>query len=155
MRSCLLFLLFGLCSLCYAGILPDAQREELASRVLQNFWGRAKLSNGEFAQPSSEAERNTVPVSKAIANRSFDVGEISGLGEWCKLDWESNYLSLTKAARGKGLNDKQVAFISFLHGAAQGRVFSAMSKTSPCSEQERIKVEQMLNQAKERGLNGT
>lgn len=155
MRSYFLLLLPILCNLCYAGVLPDAQRDELSSRVLQGFWGRAKLSNGELAQPASEAERNTVPVSKAIENRSLDAGEISGLGEWCKLNWEANYFSLTKAARGKGLNDKQVAFVSFLHGAAQGRVFSAMSKSSPCLEQERSKVQQMLNQSKARGLDGT
>ena len=154
-RSCLLLLLCVLCGLSYAGVLPDAQREELTALVLQNFWGRAKLSNGEFAQPSSEAERNTVPISKAVANRALDAGEISGLGEWCRLDWESHYRSLTKATRGKGLNDKQVAFVSFLHGAAQERVFSAMSNTSPCSEAARIKVEQMLDKSKARGLDGT
>jgi len=139
---------------CHAAVLSDSERERLVSQALQQFWGRAIQANGQFIQPSSEAERNTVPVSKTIVNRAFDVGEISGLGQWCGLDWEANYFALTKSARNKGLSDTQVAFISFLHGAAQGRISSAMEKTSPCNEGERSKVRQMLEKSKARGLNG-
>lgn len=152
MRLYLLLFFSVLSSLCNAGLLPDAQREKLSSVILQNFWGRAKLSNGEFAQPSSVKERNSIPISKSLTNRALDAGEISGLGEWCKLDWKSNYFSLTKAARSKGLNDKQIAFISFLHGAAQENIFSMMSTSTPCSEKERINVEKMLNQSKALGI---
>lgn len=148
-----LFLLLA-CGLTHAGILPEQQREELLSVVLQNFWGKAKLSNGRFAQPASEAERTTVPVSSAVANRAFDVGEVSGLAEWCALDWQSNYAALTRSARGRGFSDKQVAFVSFLHGAAQGRIVSAMSKSGACSAQDRAKVEQFLNRSKAQSLDG-
>lgn len=51
--------------------------------------------------------------------------------------------------------DTQVAFVSFLHGAAQGRVASAMSKSPPCNERARGKVQQMLEKSKVRGLDGT
>lgn len=151
--------LLSLCLACFfsaaqAGILPDAQREELLSLVLQNFWGKAKLANGEFAQPASAAERTTVPVARAVANRAFDVGEVSGLAEWCGLDWQTNYAALTRSARARGFSDKQVAFVSFLHGAAQGRIAAAMARSGSCKEQEKAKVEQLVNQSRARGLDG-
>ncbi|MBI2305903.1 MAG: hypothetical protein HYU78_01240 [Rhodocyclales bacterium] len=154
MRKCTLPLLALLVAAAQAdaGILPEAQRENLISRVFQNFWGRAKLANGEFAQPATEQERNTVPVAKAVAHRALDTGEISGLAEWCGLDWQPNYLSLSKAARRKGLNEKQVAFVSFLHGAAQGNVSAAMAKSAPCKNEERLRVERLINQSQLRGL---
>jgi hypothetical protein len=83
----------------------------------------------------------------------MDAGEFSGLGEWCKLDWQSHYFALTKAARAKGLTDKQVAFVSFLHGAAQGRVASAMA-SSACTGEDRARVEQLMSRSKARGLEG-
>ena len=154
MRNWILVLAIA-CGHAHAGILADKEREELIAVVLKNFWGRAKLSNGQLAQPGSEEERTTVPISKAAANRALDAGEVSGLGEWCKLDWEPNYFSLTKAARSRGFNDKQVAFASFLHGAAQGRIASAMAKAGPCKDEDRMKIERLLNQSRDKGLEGT
>ena len=153
MRNWILVLAVA-CSHVSAGMLPDKAREELIALVLKNFWGKAKLSTGQFAQPSSEEERTTIPISKAVAYRALDAGEISGLGEWCKLDWESNFLSLTKAARSRGLNDKQVAFASVLHGTAQGRVASAMTRSGACNDQDRARAERLLNQSRVRGLEG-
>ncbi|WP_432719609.1 hypothetical protein R0381_000253 [Jeongeupia wiesaeckerbachi] len=155
MRNLVLPLLLAfLCGASHAGILSEPQREEFVSLVLQNFWGKAKLSNGQFAQPASERERTTVPIPKAVITRSFDAGEVSGLAEWCSLDWQSNYAALTKGARDRGFGDKQVAFVSFLHGAAQARIASAMSNSGACSAQDREKIEKWLDQSKRRGLDG-
>ena len=153
MHRCLLIFFF-IGTVCEAALLPESQREDLSRAVLKNFWGNAKLSNGDFVQPSSESERNTPPVSNSVATRALDAGEISGLGEWCKLDWKSHYFSMTKAARSKGMVDKQIAFVSFLHGAAQERMFSTMAKTSSCDEQYRGKVQRMLDQSTVRGFAG-
>lgn len=49
------------------------------------------------------------------------------------------------------MSDKQVAFVSMLHGAAQGIVSSAMADSS-CSKEERTKVKGMLNKSKGLGL---
>ena len=151
-RIALLLSLIMFSGFSLAGVLSEAQREELLSLVLQNFWGKARLSNGQLVQPASEAERATVPISKTVVNRSFDIGEVSGLAEWCNLAWQSNYFALTKAARSRGFSDKQIAFVSFLHGAAQGRIASAMSKKGMCSAEEWQKIEQFLDQSKVRGL---
>ena len=120
--------------------------------VLKNFWGQAKLSDGRFAQPASEEERHTVPITNAVVHRALDAGEVSGLAEWCKLDWESHYRALTRAARTAGLSHKQVAFVSILHGAAQGRIASAMATTGACSDHYRRKVEPILKESTVKGI---
>lgn len=139
----------------HADIPADAQREQLISHVLQNFWGKARLADGKFVQPASAAERATVPVGREIAYRALDSGEVSGLAEWCGLDWRPHYLALTGAARRKGLNDKQVAFVSVLHGTAQGRIASAMAKSAPCGGEERLRVARLIERSQRRGLDGT
>jgi hypothetical protein len=136
----------------HAGIIPEKTRDELIDLALKNFWGKARLSNGQFVQPSSEAERNTVPLPKAVSYRVLDAGEVSGLAMWCKLDWEPHFHSVMQAARSKGLNDKQVAFVAVLHGAAQGTIGSAMDKSGPCDDRQRKQVERMLDQSRRRGL---
>jgi hypothetical protein len=155
MRAIVLLLIVVAIARADAAIMPESERDELIALVLKNFWGRAKLSKGELAQPASEAERNTVPIAKPVAYRALEAGEISGLAEWCRLDWESHYLSITKAARARGYTDKQVAFVSFLHGAAQGRVADAMAKSGMCGEQGRLKVQDLLNRSLLRGLEGS
>jgi hypothetical protein len=143
------------CSYSYSGLLPDPQREELLPLVLKQFWGKAKLSNGQYVQPASEAERTTLPVPKAVANRAIDIGEISGLAAWCKLDWNPNYFAMTKSARSNGFTDTQVAFVSVLHGASQGLMAKIMSKSGECSSEQQLKIKQLLNQSKTWSLNGT
>ena len=141
------------CGLAHAGVLPETHRGELIRMVLDNFWGKAKLPGGQFVQPASEQERITVPISRAAAHRTIDAGEISGLGEWCKLDWEPHYYSLTRAARARGFSDKQVAFVSVLHGAAQGVVATAMAKGGECNE-DRTRIEQLLKQSTDKDFDG-
>ena len=85
----------------HAGLLPEKAREELIAVVLKNFWGIAKLSDGQFAQPASEQERVTVPISITVAHRALDAGEISGLGEWCKLDLAVALLFADQGCAGK------------------------------------------------------
>src|SRR5204863_9362121 len=122
-------------------------------RVLRHARGKEKLPNGQFVHPPSQEARETVPISKAAAHRAIDAGEISGLGEWCKLNWEPHYFSLTRAARARGFSDKQVAFVSVLHGAAQGVVATAMAKGGECNE-DRTRIEQLLKQSTDKDFDG-
>jgi len=132
-----------LSSLSLAGVLTDSARENIVKSAFSNFWGHAVLSNGKVVQPESDEERKTLPVSSAVANQVLDVGEVSGLAEWCGLNWQSHYLSMTAAARKAGFKDKQVAFIGVLHGRAQGTVAEAL-KTRPCNEAKRTEVQEMM-----------
>mgnify|MGYP003575946500 CR=1 FL=1 len=145
-------LLAAVCVPAKSALLPDDERQALIAVVLKNFWGQAKLSDGRFAQPASEEERHTVPITNAVVHRALDAGEVSGLAEWCKLDWQSHYRALTRAARTACLSDKQVAFVSILHGAAQGRIASAMATTGACSHHYRRTVEPILKESTVKGI---
>lgn len=138
----------------FAQVLTEAEREHVITTAHKNFWGDAVLSNGAYVQPTSEAERNTLPIPKALANSVADAGAISGLGQWCGLEWQSHYLSITKSARKNGMNETQVAFIGFLHGIAQGSASSAMKNTS-CDDQIKVNVQKTLDQSKANWMKGT
>lgn len=143
----LIILLLALASApSWSAALPDSAREKLLKEALSKFWGRAKLSDGSLVQPDNEQERNTLPISIAVANQVFDVGEISGYAEWCGLDWQSNFLTMTAAARKSGFKGKQVAFIGVIHGAAQGIVYDAL-KSKTCGAQERSSVVEMTRRS--------
>jgi hypothetical protein len=140
LRTLLVILLLLLHGFAAADVVPLSAREELLKRSLEGFWGRAKTPDGKAIQPESEADRRTPPVNERVANFAFDVGELSGLAEWCGVDWKANFAALTRNARNNGQSEKQVAFISVVHGVAQGAVSSAMLRSGPCSPQYRNKV---------------
>ena len=138
-----LFLLFSISISASAGILPQEHREQLIQAAFANFWGKARLSNGNPVQPDNAAERSTLPISTAAANHVISVGEISGIAEWCGLDWQTHFLSLTAKARRQVFSEKQVAFIGLLHGVAQGNVYSAV-QSKPCAEEQKSRAAKML-----------
>lgn len=146
MRYLIILLLCLTSAPSWSGVLPDSVRDKLLKDVLSQFWGRAKLSDGSFVKPDSEQERIMLPVTITVANQIFDVGEISGYAEWCGLDWQSNFLTMTSAARKNGFKEKQVAFIGVIHGAAQGMVTDAL-KTKTCGAQERSSVKDMMRRS--------
>lgn len=146
MRYFIVFLLMFVSESSWGGVLPDTERERLFKEALSHFWGRAKLADGSFVQPDNEQDRNTLPISITVANQVFDVGEISGYAEWCGLDWKSNFLTMTAAARKSGFKGKQVAFIGLLHGVAQGIIVDAL-KSKTCGVHERSKVMEMVRRS--------
>jgi len=134
-----------------AGNVPTlSDKDALISWVLDRFWGHARDSTGAVIQPSSELDRRTVPVPLGVAYRVIEAGEISGLADWCGLKWEAHYQSLTSAARQRKMSDKSVAFISVLHGVAQG--ITSKSRSSPCSDSERNLVAAKLESSRRIGL---
>ena len=146
MRYLIAFLLVLASAPCWSGVLQDSARETLMNDALSRFWGRAKLSDGTFVQPENEQERKTLPISNKVANQVLDVGEISGYAEWCGLDWRSQFLAMTAAARRGGFKEKQVAFIGVLHGTAQGVIAEAM-KSRPCGATDRAKILEMMKRS--------
>lgn len=138
-----LFLLLSISIPASAGILPQEHREQLIQAAFANFWGKARLSNGNPVQPDNAAERSTPPISTAAANHVISVGELSGIAEWCGMDWQTHFLSLTAKARRQGLSEKQVAFIGLLHGIAQGNVYSAV-QSKPCTVEQKSRAAKLL-----------
>ena len=140
------FVIFFFSLTASAGILPPEHREQLIRTAFSNFYGKAKLSNGKHVQPDNVAERSKLPISEATADHVISVGELSGVAEWCGLNWQSHFLSLTAKARQQLFNDKQVAFIGLLHGVAQGNVYSAV-QSKPCTAEHKTKVAMMLERS--------
>jgi hypothetical protein len=118
--------------------------------VLKRFWSNARDPTGATIQPESELDGRLVPIPLTVAYRAIEAGKISGRADWCGLDWQSHYLSLTAAARKRGMSDKQVAFFSTTHGAAQGRTRGSL--TSACPDPARQRARQMLSDSTKQGL---
>jgi hypothetical protein len=137
-------------SIAHADILSQKQRNNIVDLTMKNFWGKAKNSNGEFIQPKSDAERNTVPVPIEISNTAISAGELSGLAQWCNLDWKTNYASLMHSARSKKVfTDTQLAFIAVNHGIAQGMIESSIAKINQeCTSKEKSVISEKLKNAK-------
>lgn len=139
-----IFALFMLvASVAHAGVLPLELRSNLAQRALTVFWGNARDSSGSPIVPRDNRDRMTYPVTPKVMQQVIDAGELSGLAQWCQLDWEPRYFALTRAARNEKFSDKQVAFVSFLHGMTQEAIFSAMERKA-CSLSARSKVKEAL-----------
>ena len=135
-------ILFGLMVFALLGsgalAFDNATNDRIISIAFENFWGKARLPDGSYVQPGSEEERQTLPVSKETAYQVIEVGSISGQAKWCSLDWQKNYLALTKSARQQGFSDKQLAFIGLLHGVTQGIVERSM-QGKKCDDAEKEK----------------
>lgn len=129
-----------------AGYLPEAQQSQITQLVLKYFWGRAKLPDGSLIQPRDEQDRQTVPVAPGALQMVFDAGEISGIAEWCGLDWNKNFEALMTWARSTNQDDRQVAYTATLHGFVSGYIHSNM-KSRHCEADMRSKAEAMLQQS--------
>lgn len=114
-------------SYCYAQLIPVDKYSNIIELAMTNFWGKAQLKDGTTVQPDSEAERTTLPITNNDAHKVIQAGEISSIAAWCGLDWQKNYLRVTKSARSSGLSGKQVAFVGLLHGVTMGIVESALN----------------------------
>lgn len=130
-------------SYCYAEIIPNNQFEKIIVLAMNNYWGQARLKDGSYVQPSSEKERETVPITKEEAADVIYAGEISSLADWCGLNWQKNYYWVTESARSNGLNGKQVAFVGLLHGVAMGVVDSAVKGKTCTPEMKGIVVKKL------------
>lgn len=150
-RAATLLLLGSLGTPAWGALLPEATRTELLQAVQQQFWGKARYADGSPVLPADEAERQRLPVSPAVARQVMDVGELSGLAEWCDLDWQGHYLTLTTSARRHGFTEKQLAFIGVTHGALQGFMARAMQQRS-CEDEQRERVAQLLRQSPNRSF---
>ena len=131
----------------------DAMKDKIISLAFDNFWGKARLSDGSYVQPENEKDRQTLPISKETAYQVIDVGEISGLAKWCSLDWQKNYSTLTRSARNQGFSEKQVAFVGLLHGVTQGLLERGM-KGKNCDSSQKEKIVQRLEESIKNSLQG-
>jgi hypothetical protein len=124
-----------------AAQVPADKRPALVEFALKNFWGNAVDSKGQPIEPTSATDRATVPVDDTWVTLAIDTGEASGALTWCGLNWQVTMRALTARARSEGMSDKQVAFVTVLHGLTQGTVIE-QRKTRQCSEADKADVQQ-------------
>jgi hypothetical protein len=129
----------------------DPARDNAIRQILADFWGNARDIRGNPIEPVSQEDRETVPISRAAAYRALEAGNLSGLAEWCGLSWEPHYFALTKAGRSMRMVDKQVAFLSVLHGAGQGTMLNLRSGET-CSPKQRANIESLMLESQKTGL---
>lgn len=139
----LLLLFFSINS--FAGILPSDVRTSLVKDVLSGFWGKAKDIKGNPINPKNDQDRETIPISASVVDQAINVEELSGMARWCGLDSRPYYFSLTSYARKQKMTDKQVAFISVLHGASSQIIVSTM-KSKMCEKEDKEMVIELINQ---------
>lgn len=148
MKYLIAITLLGLAQFAFGVVIPASDREPILKEVLQKFWGRAKTSDGKVIQPASDEERSTMPVGTNVANFAFDVGELSGVAQWCGVEWRQSFGGLMRQARKNNQTEKQVAFIAVVHGAAQELVASSLATAGKCSsaDQDRVRgqIESLL-----------
>jgi hypothetical protein len=128
--------------------LTQEDKDKFMHIALNIFWERAVDRDGKHFKPINEDDKNTLPISKTTANQVIKVGEISGYVRWCGLDWEKDFLKMTSTARASGFTDKQMSYISMLHGLMQGFVKDAMQRSGrECGVEERNKVQYLQAQS--------
>lgn len=148
-RLVVVWILLAISITAQAQLLSKTSKEQLIEKAKQEFWGNAVLSDGKKVQPASEEERNSLIISEELASYIAEVGAISGAGKWCGLDWQSHYFALTAAARKRGLSEKQVAFVGFLHGVAYGNFSSAlMNNAGACDAEQKANIQKLLEKSK-------
>jgi hypothetical protein len=109
--------------------------------VLKNFWGKAIDSKGQSIEPISEVDRTTIPVNQSWITLAIDTGEASGKLEWCQLNPLVTMRALTARARSEGMTDKQVAFVTMLHGTTQGAV-TKQHQGRACADADKVSAVQ-------------
>ena len=114
--------------------------QKLMQRTLDGFWGKAVDSRGRPLEPADDADRTTMPIPEKTARQVIDVGRQSGLSEWCGVPWQDRYFMYMEVMRRKFPdNDKAIAYIGALHGAAQGMT-AGSRKNKACPEDMKIKL---------------
>ena len=83
------------------------------------------------------------------AKAAVKAGRNSGMLEWCNFDAKANYASFMKYERAKNTwNDKQLAYLSLMHGITQGHVVQSNRKTKGnCPEEKRQQIQDQLSKA--------
>jgi hypothetical protein len=101
---------------------------------------------GQACAPASPEEIANPPVTLEQARGALRAGFISGLAEWCGLDWQRLvFLPLTESYRNVDrLEPRIVTLLTLLHGYGQGQMVESM-KMQQCSSEQRDSVNSLVS----------
>lgn len=106
----------------------------------------AQCAPGLACAPASPEELANPPVSLEQARGAIRAGFISGLAEWCGLDWQGQvFRPLVDSYRNVDrLEPRIVTMLTLLHGYGQGQMVESM-KTQQCSAGERGSIASLVS----------
>lgn len=97
--------------------------------------------------PTTSAEKAKPPLTVAEARQIFGRGALSGVAEYCRIDWQqTNFLPMMAYWRTtQKKTERQLALVAILHGVMQTRVRRELVlRGRPCTQRERRDVELRL-----------
>lgn len=117
--------------------------DEFVTQVLKQTRPRVKdlkISDTEFVGLETAEELAdpllTIKQARVVLGR----GIISGMAEWCKLDWQSkSFIPFMKHQRTLGYSSKQVAYIGMLHGYGMS-ISTKATENKECDTDNRKRV---------------
>ena len=126
---------------------PDDETVERIASLARANLSRARVSDGSFVPPETPEELVRPIIAAELVRQTVARGFLTGEMEACRLDWqESSYLPYMAAVRaGRRYSDKQLAYVSLLHGFSQAAANWAMEQRgAPCTETERQRLVQAV-----------
>ncbi len=148
------FYVFILAVLFLASVPASAQqvkdKDEAVRDIMQlarDHITELKDSTGKNIPAETAEEKKTPIIPFEDGKRTVGVGSITGMAEWCGLDWKKNYTSYMQYERAKQKwSDKQLAYISAIHGISQQIVIDGLKKgNQPCSADRKDKITKFMS----------
>lgn len=125
--------------------LSDEQVTRLVMLALDNIH-KARCSGTQQCAPATPQERAKPPITLAEAHRVIQRGALSGAAVHCGLDWQKRNFEPMMAywRQTARKNDRQIAFISLLHGIVVGMTQPGSAGPAHCPDAVRQGVEARL-----------
>src|SRR5262245_27485197 len=124
--------------------LSDDQVRRILMLALDNI-SRLRCDNEQPCAPATAEQKANPPLTIAEARAIMQRGVLSGLGEYCGLDWDKQDFEPMMVHWRHDLkkNERQMALVAMLHGIMQGMTSKSAGKTA-CTEQQRQNVGRQL-----------
>jgi hypothetical protein len=129
----------------------DERTDEATKKVMQaarDNITKAKLSDGSniAAETTEELKQDIVPFAQA--KKTVAVGVLSGIAQWCSIDWSKFFASYMAYERNKNQwSEKQLAYIGMMHGLAQGMIVNSYQGRT-CSAKETVMIRDKIKETK-------
>jgi len=113
---------------------PSDERVQELLELALRFISRARCENDEPCKPATEQEMRTPPVAVEHAREAVRTGFLSAMAEKCGFDYGQKFFlpMMDHFRRSVGLNERQLAIVSILHGIELGSSSKSLPKNA-CS----------------------
>jgi hypothetical protein len=131
-------------------VLNNALLDQSVASMLQRVLGEIHKSRcgPEQCAPATDEEKAKPPISIEGARQAMKVGLMSGVAEFCGIDWRKRifFPYMIHQSRVQKLNERQLAMVSILLGTMQGYMAENYRKhEKECSEKMRTALERQLS----------